>query len=79
MRTTVTIDDRLLREAKAAAARGGRTLSDLVDDGLRMLLARGSAGATATRVDLPTFGGSGVRPGVDLQDRIGLADLLDED
>lgn len=77
MRTTVNIDDRLLQRTKVAAARSGRTVSDLVDDGLRLLLARGSGGRTVD-VELPTFGGSGLRPGVDLQDREGLAELLDE-
>jgi hypothetical protein len=78
VRTTVTIDDRLLQQAKLAAAQSGRTLSELVDDGLRLLLAQRPARA-GRPVSLPVFGGSGVRPGVDLEDREGLAALLDED
>lgn len=76
MRTTVTIDDRLLKQAKLAATRSGRSLSDLVDDGLRLVLARPPS--VATDIDLPTFGGSGVRPGVDLDDKAALLDVLDE-
>lgn len=78
MRTTVTIDDRLLSRAKQAAASSGRTLSDLVQDGLRLLLTpAGRPGAPP--VTLPVFGGSGLRPGVDLEDREGLAALLDDE
>jgi hypothetical protein len=77
VRTTVNIDDRLLKQAKVAASRSGRTLSDLVDDGLRLLLARTSPGARAP-LELPTFGGSGLRPGVHVEDKAALLDLLDE-
>ena len=77
MRTTVSIPDDLLRDAKLAAAGAGRTLSDLVEDGLRLLLARREPSATTT-LTLPVFGGSGLRPGVDLEDKEGLAALLDE-
>lgn len=78
MRTTVSIDDRLLQQAKLAAARSGRTLSDLVDDGLRLLLAQ-TGRAEATSVTLPVFGGSGLLPGVDLEDKDGLAAHLDDE
>lgn len=77
MRTTVTLDDRLLRQAKLAAAHSGRSLSDLVDDGLRLLLDQRPERRRAP-VELPVFGGSGLRPGVDLEDKEGLAVLLDE-
>lgn len=76
MRTTVSIDDALLRQAKVEAARRGRSLSDLVGDGLRLLLHRPAEAPPP--VDLPTFGGSGLLPGVDLEDKDGLSVLLDE-
>jgi hypothetical protein len=77
VRTTVTIDDRLLSRAKQAAAGSGRTLSDLVEDGLRLLLTTPGR-RKATPVALPVFGGSGLHPGVDLEDKEGLASLLDD-
>lgn len=77
MRTTVSIPDDLLREAKLAAAGRRSTLSGLVEDGLRLLLARQTAQPSAYP-ELPVFGGSGLRPGVDLEDKEGLAALLDE-
>ena len=77
MRTTVTIDDRLLKQAKLAATKAGRTLSDLVEDGLRTVLSDRPA-KHAERIALPTYGGSGLRPGIDLEDKDGLAAALDE-
>lgn len=76
MRTTVTIDDRLLKQVKVAAVRSGRTVSDLVDDGLRLLLSQSQHPGSV--VSLPVFGGSGLREGVDLEDRDGLSALLED-
>ena len=39
MRTTVRLDDDLLKRAKIKAAAEGRTLTDLIEEGLRVLLA----------------------------------------
>lgn len=76
MRTTVNIDDDLLRRARERALSSRRSLGDVVDDALRLLLA--GTGSTAP-VELPTYGGSGLRPGVDLEDKEGLSALLDEE
>ncbi|MBA2416895.1 MAG: hypothetical protein H0V64_13630 [Geodermatophilaceae bacterium] len=78
MRTTVSIDDALLAEAKAAAVRTGRPLGAVVDDALRVLFNPGRAERATGGVRLPTDGGSGVRPGVDLEDKEQLADILGE-
>lgn len=42
MRTTVVIDDAILKQAKRAAAESGRTLSDLINEALSAALARRS-------------------------------------
>jgi hypothetical protein len=78
MRTTIRLDDDLLREAKAAAARQGRTLTSLIEDGLREQLARASATRDRPPKPLPTFTGGGLRPGVDLDDNAAVRELLDE-
>jgi hypothetical protein len=79
MRTTVTIDDDLLRRARILAAETGRSLGDIVDDALRILFLRDGSEEVAAPV-LPTYGGSGLQPGVDLEDKDALAVLLgDED
>lgn len=44
MRTTVEIPDDLFRRAKSEAALRGRTLKDLVEEGLRLVLAAPSSG-----------------------------------
>lgn len=79
-RTTVSLEQDLLAQAKVEAARSGRTFSDLVADALRERLARRAAAVDHRPVRLPvdTTGG-GVRPGVDLDNSAALYDLLDED
>lgn len=73
----MTIDDELLSRAKAEAALSGRSLGAVVDDGLRILFAERGRGQAAREVVIPTYGGSGLRPGVDLEDKAALADLLE--
>lgn len=77
VRTTVNIDDSLLAQARQVAARNRRSLGDVVDDALRLLLAERPPRPRGA-VDLPTYGGSGLRPGVDLEDKDALAELLDD-
>lgn len=80
MRTTIRLDERLLREAKVKAAEEGRTLTSLIEDGLRSELARRSR-ARQTPFQLITFGGDGLAVGVrqeDLKDNSRTLDLLEE-
>ena len=77
MRTTIRIDDDLLKEANGVAAETGRTLTDLVEDALRQTLARRHSTAPRQRVVLPTFKGGGLLPGVDLDDSAALLDLME--
>ena len=77
MRTTIRLDDPLLAEAKRLAARTGRTLTAVVEDALREVVARqGDAGRRAP-VRLTTVGGPGVLPGVDLDDSAALTELME--
>ena len=77
MRTTINLEDHLLKEAKAAAAASGRSLTELIEEALRERLARREAQRKRERVSLPTFRGEGVRPGVDLADWAGVLDIMD--
>jgi hypothetical protein len=77
MRTTIRLDDHLLKEAKEVAAATNRSLSKLVEDALRETLARRQAGHDRSRVVLRTFKGNGLRPGVDLDCSASLRDLMD--
>ena len=76
MRTTVKIDDQLLADAKAQAARSGRTLNEVVEDALRESLARRDRSVREAAVELPTFSGR-LQPGVDLDDTSALLDLME--
>lgn len=80
MRTTINLDEELLREAKRRAASSGRTLGAVIEDALREALSRRPAGSQREWVSLPTFGGGGrgLMPGVDLDDSASLLDLMEE-
>ena len=80
MRTTLTIDDHLLSEAKAVAARTHRSIGSVFEDALRQMLARADdPRSTAGAVSLPTDGGSGLQPGVDLENTAQIAELLGDE
>lgn len=76
MRTIIKIDDDLHRRAKAYAARIGTTLTALVEEALRLRLARAPA-RHGRPVRLPTFRGDGLQPGVTLDDMDTVYDRLD--
>jgi hypothetical protein len=76
MRTTVNIDDDLLAEAKIVAARTSRSLGSVVEDALREMLSRVANESGTLEFRLPTHGSGGLRPGVDLDDKDALAELL---
>ena len=76
MRTTIRLEDSLLREAKARAARAGRSLNDFIADAVRLALHVKPAPRRA--VDWPTFTGKGLQPGVDLDDSSALLDLMEK-
>jgi plasmid stability protein len=76
MRTVISLDDDLHRRAKTYAASHGTTLSALVADALRARLAR-PVGARRSAVELPTFKGRGLAPGVSLDDMSTVYDRMD--
>jgi predicted transcriptional regulator len=77
MRTTVTIDDELLAQAKVIAAQTHRTIGSVLEDALRKLISE-QIGSTGDAYELPRldFSRAGLQPGVDLQDKDAMADLL---
>lgn len=78
MRTTVRLDDRLLADAKRYAAQSGRTLTSLIDEGLREVLARAAAPRQTAPVELPTGGSGGLQPGVTLDSNAALLEVMDQ-
>jgi hypothetical protein len=79
MRTTIRLDDGLLAEAKRYASQSGRTLTGLIEDALREVLARRSRPRPRERIKLTTYGRGGTQPGVDLDNSAGLLDVMDGD
>ena len=77
MRTTIRLHDSLLVEVKKLAAERGATLTAVVEDALREVLARRHEPSRRAKVRLPTFGGGGLRPGVDLDNSAALLDIME--
>ena len=65
MKTTLNIDDKVMAELRREAARQGRTMSELVESALRLLLR--SQRKQQKIVTLPTFHSGGAF--VDIADR----------
>lgn len=79
MRTTVRLDDALLEQAKREASRRRATLTSLIEQGLRLVLAQSrSARERRRRVVLPVSrAAGGVLPGIDLNDSAALLDVME--
>jgi len=77
MRTTVRLDDDLLKDVKQYAAQEEMTFTAVIHRALRELLARRSQMAGQERVPLPRFSGRGLQPGVDLDDSAALLELME--
>ena len=76
MKTTVNVDDRLIRQAKARAARDGETLTRLIERALRNYLRTARGPVRDFRTELLTKRGPAVA-GVDLDDRGLLYEMMD--
>jgi hypothetical protein len=77
MRTTLTLDDDVLKAAKRRAREQDRPLKDVINEALRHGLALGEARRTPPYTfTLKTVGGR-LLPGVDLTDRDKLFELME--
>jgi hypothetical protein len=76
MKTTLEIDEQVMRALKAKAARDGTTMSELVEQALRAMLDDRPARRTALP-PLPVWDGGGLR--VDVEDRERMYELFDAD
>jgi hypothetical protein len=81
MKTTLDLDDELLVRAKALAAREGRSLTGLIEDGLRLRLRlrRQGTGKVAEPEIAVYEGRGGLVEGVDPLSNRSLADAADDD
>lgn len=78
MRTTIHVNDSLLKQIRQLAARSGQTLTALIELALRQLLAQQERRPTRRHIQLRTMKGNGPRPGVSLDNTQDLLDRMDE-
>ena len=78
-RTTVRLPKDLLNRAKRKAAAEGRTLTSLIEDGLRMAVGEPQRGKAAKRkVELPVSSvAGGPAPGIDISDSAAIQEMED--
>jgi len=76
MRTTLNLPDGLVEEAKQRAAEEGRTLTSMIEEGLRLVLVLPRRDRS---ISLPTHGEPGDEVKVDILDRDALWEALDGD
>jgi hypothetical protein len=77
-RTTVRIDDELLAELKALAARQHRTLNSVMEEAFRRMLATSQEQGQHRRVELPASGDPSQRPLIDISPA-GLKKFLEDE
>lgn len=78
MRTTIRLNDNFLRQVKREAEKRGETLTSMIEQGLRLLLAGTRQAPSRTRVRIPVSRArGGVLPGVDLDDSSALLDRME--
>lgn len=78
MRTTIRLDDELLKSAKRFAHDTGTSLTAVIEDALRQVLSRKTIKPPRKPVKLTTVSGLGVRPGVDLDDSAALLAFMEQ-
>ncbi len=78
MKTTLNLDDQVLRHAKARAARDGVTLTRFVENALRAKLMATPRKGPGFKLRIATVKGKRP-PNVDISDRDALYDVLDRE
>jgi plasmid stability protein len=78
MRTTLTIDDALAEALRGKAYRERRSMKDVVNEALRAGLA-GAGARPPRRYRLRPASLGGVRPGINLDKALQLADALEDE
>lgn len=76
MRTTLNLEDELMKAVKRKAAETGRTMTEVIEGSLRETLLRRPATKRAYRLRMVTVKGRR-RPGVDLTDRDALYEVME--
>jgi Family of unknown function (DUF6364) len=79
-RTTVRLPEDLLNRAKRKAAAEGRTLTSLIEDGLRLIVSQSRRDLESKRISpRVSKAGGGLMPGIELNNSSALQDADDLD
>lgn len=78
MRTTIRLDDQLLKSAKQFAHETGKSLTAVIEDALRQILSRPTIKQPRKPVKLTTVSGYGVCPCVDVDDSAVLLAFMEQ-
>ena len=79
MKPVVQVDPKVFAEAQRLAEERGVSVETIVEQAVSDLAARTRRSTDPVRRELPTFGGTGVRPGVNLDRTSELLDLMEGD
>jgi len=78
LRTTVRLEESLLEQAKAEAARRNTTLTSLIEEGLHLVMKEARKPARRKKVVLPVSKKTGwTLPGVDINNSAELLDIME--
>jgi hypothetical protein len=78
MRTTIRLDKHLLAEAKQYANEIGKTLTRVIEDALREILARRHTCRRREPIRLTTVEGKGLQRDIDLDDSAALLEVMEQ-
>ncbi|MBE9062443.1 hypothetical protein [cf. Phormidesmis sp. LEGE 11477] len=77
MRTTIRLSEEILQSAKQHALSTKRTLTQLIQDAVVLLIERERGASSPRVVSLPTFRGDGTYPNVDVNSNAALRERME--
>lgn len=78
LRTTIRLEESLLEQAKAEAARRNTTLTSLIEEGLHLVLKEAQKPVERKRTPMPVSTRTGgTWPGIDISNSAELLDIMD--
>jgi predicted DNA-binding ribbon-helix-helix protein len=77
MRTTLSIHDPLLRQAKEISLQRNISVSQVVEEALQSAFGKKAHKSRASALRFKTFRGDGLQPGVNLSSSSGLLDVME--
>ena len=78
MRTTIRMNDNLLKQAKIEAARRHISLTAFIEEAVEQKLHAAVGVEVVNDFEIITYGSGGVNKGVDLNDSAALLDMMEE-